>query len=90
MDLEMQERIERMAFRTWVVIGRDILTDMGERDGDLPAADKDTVIEAVCDADYMETYGKDEEAFTFWNNLPTTEAKMEAVTGAFPLATYGW
>lgn len=89
MGTGMKERIERMASRTWEVIGGDILTVMEEQ-GMTPIADKETVIECVCDASYMKTHGGDEEAYTFWNNLPTYDAKMEAVRGAFPFAKYGW
>jgi len=85
----MKKRIERMASRTWEVIGGDILTVMEEQ-GIKPIADRDTVIECVCDAGYMLTHGADKEAYTFWATLPTYDAKMEAVKGAFPHARYGW
>ena len=37
------------------------------------------VIETVCDADYMLSYGEDKEAYKFWDNLPTYEDKIKAV-----------
>lgn len=85
----MKDRIERMATRTWEVIGGDILTCLAEQ-GLPEVVGKDEVIECVCDASYMKTHGGDEEAYTFWNNLPTYDAKMEAVRGAFPYSKYGW
>lgn len=86
---DMKDRIERMAYRTWEVIGGDILTCLAEQN--LPEVmSQDEVIEAVCDASYMLTHGDDKEAYTFWNNLPTYDAKMEAVKGAFPYKSYGW
>ncbi len=87
--MTMPHRIERMAAQTWEVIGGDILTLMEEQ-GMKPIVDRATVIECVCDASYMKTHGNDEEAYNFWNNLPTYDAKMEAVKGAFPHLKYGW
>ncbi len=85
----MQTRIEKMAYRTWEEIGGDILTVMDEQ-GIKPVADRATVIECVCDADYMLTHGNDPEAYKEWSKLSTYEEKMEAVKGAFPYKTYGW
>ena len=89
MDAAMKERIERMASVTWDVIGGDILT-VTEEQGLNPVIDRETVIECVCDASYMKTHGGDKEAYDFWNNLSTYDAKMEAVRGAFKFRRYGW
>lgn len=87
--MEMQERIERMAYRTWEVIGNDVLTCLAEQN--LPEImTKDEVIESVCDASYMLTHGGDKEAYGHWNALPSYDAKMAAVKPAFPYKTYGW
>ena len=85
----MQERIEIMARRTWEAIGSDMLSSLQES-GRSPVMGRDEVIEVVCDASYMKMYGGDEKAYTFWNNLPTYDAKMEAVRTAFPHQRYGW
>ena len=85
----MKDRIERMASRTWEAIGGDILT-VTEEQGLPPIVDRETVIESVCDASYMKMYGKDEEAYKFWNDQLGFDEKMEAVKGAFPHARYGW
>ena len=87
--MEMKDRIENMARRTWEVIGGDVLTCLAEQE--LPEVmSREEVNEAVCDASYMNTHGNDPEAYVFWNNLSTYDAKMEAVAGAFPFKTYGW
>jgi hypothetical protein len=87
--MNMKERIELMARRTWDVIGSDMLTALEEA-GETPIMDKETVIELVCDASYMMIHGGDKEAYTFWTNLPTYDAKQEAVRTAFPHQRYGW
>jgi len=85
----MKERIEVMAQRTWQSIGSDILASLEE--SGMPAImGRDEVIEVVCDANYMQTYGCDKEAYKFWTNLPTFDAKMEAIKSAFPHQRYGW
>ncbi len=85
----MKKRIERMAYRTWEVISGDIFTVMEEQ-GMKAVLDRATVIECVCDADYMLTHGGDEEAYKEWSKLPTYDAKMEEIKGAFPHLKYGW
>ena len=89
MDAAMKERIEYMAARTWDVIGGDILTCLGEQ-GLPEVMPRNDVIESVCDASYMKTYGGDQEAYDFWNNLPSYDDKMDAVRGAFTFERYGW
>ncbi len=85
----MQERIKRMALRTWNVIGADCLTCL-EEGGEKPVMTKDDVIETVCDASYMKTHGEDEEAYAYWNALPNYEAKKASVEKAFTFVRYGW
>ena len=90
MEKEMKERMERMARRTWDQIAGDCLVNEdGEPDESvtLPRAD---VMEITCDADHMEMYGRDKEAYEAWDALPNYEAKLEAISGAFTYETYGW
>ena len=87
--MKMKERIERMAYRTWETIGGDVLSCLAEQ-GIPEVITRDEVIETVCDASYMKTHGDDPEAYKYWSNLPTYDAKMEAVKGAFPHKKYGW
>ena len=89
MDKEMSKRIQRMASRTWDVIGGDCLQCL-EDAGEKPIMPRDHVIESVCDADYMKMYGGDKEAYEVWINLPTYKEKMDIVKPAFPYAKYGW
>jgi len=89
MNEKMQKRIEEMAYRTWEVIGGDVLTVLAEQ-GLPEVMTRDEVIESVCDAGYMKTHGRDEVAYAFWNQLPTYQEKMDAVKPAFPYEKYGW
>jgi len=89
MDEEMKERIERMAESTWQSIGGDILSALEEA-GEEAEMPRDHVIEVVCDADHMLTFGRDKEAYAVWKELPTYEEKIAAVEGAFPYHQYGW
>ena len=85
----MNKRIEIMALKTWDVIGSDCLK-VAEEMGKQPIMTQEEVIEVVCDAGYMKTYGEDKEAYEYWSKLPTYEAKMEAIKPAFSFAKYGW
>jgi len=85
---DMQKRIERMALRTWDQIGGDSLRCL-EECGEPAVMDRDAVVETVCDASYMETYGGDLEAYKFWDKLPTYTSKKKCVAKAFPFETYG-
>jgi len=85
----MKERIEKMALRTWDIIGGDILTCLEEA-GKSAVMKRNEVIEMVCDSGYMQMYGQDKEAYDYWNKLPNWEAKMDAVKDAFLFKTYGW
>ena len=88
MEKEMVERIHRMANITWDTIGGDILTVMEEM-GEGNTMSRDAVIEAVSDADYMMTHGRDEEAYKTWNKLEWKE-KEKVLKGAFQYKQYGW
>lgn len=85
---EMKKRIEIMALKTWGVIGADILRIVEEQGGN-PIILQNEVVDAVCDASYMQMYGNDEEAYTLWNSLPI-DIQENVVKKAFPAARYGW
>lgn len=89
MDKEMQERIQRMALRTWDHIGGDCLRAL-EEFSDKSVMSKDEVLECVCDAGYMKMYGDDAEAYEKWSSLPDYDAKLNAIKPAFPYERYGW
>lgn len=88
MTPEMQKRIVIMANKTWNAIGGDILTSLEEA-GEDAVMDRATVIEVVCDADYMQMYGQDKQAYEFWKSLPFKDQE-KVVAEAFPFKTYGW
>ena len=88
-EKDMQERIIKMASKTWNIIGGDCLRALEEA-GEKAEMPRSHVIETVCDADYMLSYGEDKEAYKFWDNLPTYEDKIKAVKKAFPFSRYGW
>ena len=80
---EMVKRIHRMAYTTYETIAGDIQqcrAEMGEPDRDMT---REEVVETVCDADYMLTSGRDEEAYMFWLTL-SREQSQQVVTDAFP------
>jgi len=85
MEKEMKDRIHAMARRTWEVIGGDILQLF-----ECQSVSKNTVIETVCDADYMMFHGGDKEAYKEWRKLDGWNEKMKAVEGAFTHSRYGW
>ena len=87
MTKEMKERMERMASRTWDQIGGDVLNAVGGTEATMP---KDEVMEVVCDADHMMTFGDDKEAYEAWKALPTYKDKLKAIEGAFTYDAYGW
>ena len=83
----MQERIERMAQKTWDVIGGDALNGLEEQ-GKRPVMKREHVVQMVMD--YMDVYGGDKEAYETWKALDGYEAKEAALMPAFPYETYGW
>jgi len=89
MTPEMKKRIIIMASKTWNAIGADILTSLEEA-GEDAVMPQSHVVEVVCDADHMQMYGQDKEAYEFWKNLPTYKEKDKVVGEAFPFGTYGW
>jgi len=88
MEKDMVDRIHKMANITWETIGGDILTVMEEM-GKGGVMTRNAVIEAVSDADYMMTHGRDKEAYKTWNKLKWKE-KEKILKGAFLYKTYGW
>lgn len=86
---QMQERIIRMANKTWDMIASDCLRGI-EEEGKDPIMPRSHVVEVVCDADYMLSYGEDKEAYTYWDKLPTYEDKIRVVKKAFPFKKYGY
>lgn len=87
MKQEMKDRIERMALRTWDVIGADALTNL-EQMGERPEMSRLEVVQMVMD--YLDSYGEDREAYEAWKNLKTYRLKENALKGAFPHKRYGW
>jgi hypothetical protein len=88
MTSEMAKRIAIMAMKTWNAIGGDVLTSLEEA-GEDAVMPRDHVIEVVCDADHMQMYGQDKEAYEVWKNL-SFDDKEKTVGEAFPYSTYGW
>jgi hypothetical protein len=86
---DMEKRIIKMANKTWQMIGPDILRTL-EEEGENPVIPKSHVVEAVCDADYMLSFGDDREAYKFWDSLPTYKEKEKVVAKAFQFSRYGW
>jgi hypothetical protein len=84
MTEEMKKRIHSMANRTWQAIGSDVLEINNGKD--MPQKD---VVEVVCDADYMKTYGNDPEAYAEWKKLYYAK-QTEIISKAFPHARYGY
>jgi len=82
----IEERIHRMALRTWNIIANDVFRCMEEA-GEKTELPKGQVVETVCDADYMLTNGGDEEAYREWQKM-SYEEKTKVVADAFPYQTY--
>jgi hypothetical protein len=83
---EMVKRIHQMANTTYQVIGGDLQQareEMGEG-GDMS---REELVDVVCDADYMLTHGRDEEAYMFWLTLSFEQAR-QVVTDGFPFEWY--
>ena len=83
METSMEQRVMRMAHRTWDIIGSDVLEmnmfkDMSGKD----------VAEIVADADYMKTNGGDKEAYE-WFQKQTREIQKDLMQKAFPHRWYG-
>jgi hypothetical protein len=84
----MKQRIINAALRTWDNIGSDCLNCLSEQ-GEEPVMPQDHVIETVADADYMNIYGGDKDAYEEFKKL-SWEEKEEILRDAFPFKTYGW
>lgn len=89
MNQDMVKRIQRMAIKTWDIIGNDVLSTM-EEEGLDPILDQSEVVECVCDASYMLTHGGDKEAYKIWDNIKDYENQMNIIQEAFPHMQYGW
>lgn len=86
--MDMQKRVIVMMNRTWDAIGGDALQCVEECGGRTPIP-RAEVIEWVCDADRMDMYGGDKEAYTFWKTLPR-KVQDALAKKAFPFGRYGW
>lgn len=84
----MEDRIIDMAHKTWNAIGADILTAVEEGTGDT-SIPRDEVVEVVMDADHMNMYGHDPEAYKYFQTLDYDD-KERVLKKAFPLSRYGW
>lgn len=84
---EMERRILNSMKRTWQAIGIDCIQCRiycGEKR--MPRAE---VIEVVCDADRMDMYGDDQEAYDVSKRLDWNDMKKLGKK-AFPFKTYGY
>lgn len=90
-DKELDARLMEIAKTTWDIIGGDILQSMEEcgESSDMP---RSHVIEVVCDADHMLTYGGDPEAYAYYLYLRDNHSKHldKVMKEAFPYKSYGW
>ena len=86
----MKRRIEDMAERTWNAIGADLLVDEDGNVDESKSIPKDEVMEVVADADRMEMYGDDKEAYEIWEKLGSYDEKLKAISGAFTFEHYGY
>ena len=90
-DFDLDKRLMEIAKETWDMIGGDILRSM-EECGEEPIMPRSHVIEVVCDADHMLTYGGDPEAYAYflylWDNHPKHVDKV--MKEAFTFTRYGW
>lgn len=73
------------------MIGGDILRSM-EECGEEPIMSRSHVIEVVCDADHMLTYGGDPEAYAYYIYLRDNHEKHldKVMRNAFEFPRYGW
>lgn len=83
---EMAKRIQDMANATYQAIGSDLqqAREEMEEGGDMT---REELVDVVCDADYMLTHGRDEEAYMFWLSLSFEQAR-QVVTDGFPFEYY--
>lgn len=85
---EMQKRIASMMYNTWYTIGDDLLRCL-EECGEPAVLKRNDVIDMVCDADYMLTYGNDREAYQVSEELDYKDL-VKIGKKAFPYSRYGW
>jgi hypothetical protein len=85
---DMKKRIIRAMDRTWQTIAGDMfqcLADCGEK----PIMSRAAVIEVVTDADRMEAYGGDKEAYETMRDMTYTDVKKIGKE-AFPYTRYSY
>lgn len=71
---------------TWDEIGEDILSLLDEEEQKV--LEREDVVYAVADADYMFYHGKDVEAYRLWKSIPEKD-QMSLLEEAFPAKYYG-
>lgn len=84
---DMMERIERMAWRTWNAIAYDVLDMIADDTGHRNYASQAEVVEMVGDADRMQMFGNDREAYDFTRQLSWDEMK-KILRKVFPSKKY--
>ena len=85
---DMKVRICRAMSQTWQQIGDDILNCSIEY-GSGKTIPRSEVIEVVCDADRMQMFGGDQEAYLMTKKMTYADLKKLGKV-AFPYARYGW
>ena len=89
---EMDKRLIQAAINTWSYIGDDMLNCVQENNPKKTDMKQAEVIEVVCDADYMLTNGKDNEAYAYYIYLRDNHQKYlsKIMKEAFPYKSYGF
>jgi len=73
---------------TWDIIGGDILESRKVM-GESTELTREEVMEIITDADYLKTYGGDEQAYNAFMHLNEFE-REEVLRLAFPFKTYSY
>jgi predicted aconitase len=86
---ELDKRLKKAAYQTWMNIGEDILASVQQFDGRTEMKRTD-VIEVVSDADHMLTHGNDDEAYAYflYLNSDHREHLDKIMKEAFPFKYY--
>jgi hypothetical protein len=84
---DMMERIERMAIRTWGAIAYDVLDMIAYDTERRNYASQAEVVEMVGDADRMQMFGDDQEAYNFTRQLSWDDMK-KILKKVFPSKRY--
>lgn len=88
-DKDMENRLIASARRTWDIIAGDIFQSLA--DEGIDTMKREEVIEVVCDAGYMHTYGRDDEAYAYFRYLIDNKGYSyvtRLMKKAFPYAKY--